>query len=68
VLTGELATTAGNLRPSVSPDGEEIIFHCDYAGTGVCNIYKANIDGTGLSNITKSGINEVYPCYFGKPR
>jgi Tol biopolymer transport system component len=68
VLTGELAATAGNLRPSVSPDGEEIIFHCDYAGTGVCNIYKANIDGTGLSNITKSGINEVYPCYFGKPR
>jgi Tol biopolymer transport system component len=68
VLAGELAVPAGNFRPSVSPGGDEIIFHCDYYGTGICNIYKANIDGTGLSNITNSGKNEIYPCYFGKPR
>ena len=68
VLTADLSLAAGNLRPSVSPDGDQIIFHCDYNGTGKCNIYKANIDGSGLYNITNSGINEVFPCYYGKPR
>jgi len=68
VVTGELSGPAANFRPAVSPDGEEIIFHCDYNGTGISNIYKATIDGAGLSNITNSGINEVFPCFAGKPR
>ncbi len=68
LLTGELSVAAGNFRPSVSPGGDEIIFHCNYSGTGICDIYRIGIDGTGFFNITKSAGNEVFPCYFGKPR
>ncbi len=68
VLAGELSPAYANFRASFSPDGSEIVFHCEMTHPSKCDIYKAGIDGTGLTRITKEASDEVFPCYFGKPR
>ncbi len=53
--------SAGNWRPSVSPDGARIAFACTASGPAIC---VAGIDGTGIDILTDGDLfNEDEPAW-----
>src|SRR5436190_14075085 len=49
--------------PDVSPDGSQIVFTAQPAGSPTRDIYVIGSDGSGLTRLTSSSIDNAYPAF-----
>lgn len=52
---------ADDIQPRFSPDGRQVVFSSNRAGTW--DVWIINLDGTGLTPLTSDGADEMSPCW-----